>query len=132
MLKRKIMKTRMLSLIALMVFGFATVMAQTEKKEKMEVAGNCGMCKTRIESAAKSLEGVSSADWNKETKILEVSYDSTKINIHKVYMAIAKAGHDTKMHKASDEDYNQLPGCCKYERLTAKTDASKNSGGHKH
>ncbi len=126
------MKTRMLSLIALMVFGITTVVAQTGKKEELEVAGNCGSCKTRIENAAKSVEGVNSAEWNIETKILEVNYDSTKVNIHKVHMSIAKAGHDTKLHKASDDDYNQLPGCCKYERLTAKTDASPKSGGHKH
>jgi copper chaperone CopZ len=126
------MKTRMLSIVALMVFTITTVTAQSEKKEKMEVAGNCGLCKTRIENAAKSVEGVSSAEWNKETKILEVRYDSTKINIHMVHMAVAKAGHDTKMHKASDEVYNQLPGCCKYERLTADKDASHGSDGHKH
>ena len=125
------MKTRMLSLIALMVFGITTVVAQTEKKEKIEVAGNCGLCKTRIEGAAKSVAGVSSAEWNIETKILNVNYDSTKVNIHQVHMAIAKAGHDTKMHKASDDDYNQLPACCKYERLTAKIDTSHSSGGHK-
>jgi hypothetical protein len=32
-------------------------------------------------------------------------------------MAIANSGHDTKMHKASDEVYDKLPGCCKYERM---------------
>jgi copper chaperone CopZ len=126
------MKTRILSIVAVMVFTITTITAQSEKKEKMEVAGNCGMCKTRIENAAKSVDGVSSAEWNKETKILEVSYDSTKINIHKVHMAIAKAGHDTKMHKASDETYNQLPGCCRYERLTAEKNASHGSDGYQH
>ncbi len=126
------MKTRMLSLVTLMVLAVTTVVAQTGKKEKFEVAGNCGMCKTRIENAAKSVEGVNSTEWNKETKILEVNYDSTKVNIHKVHMSIAKAGHDTKLHKASEDDYNQLPQCCKYERLNMEADASPKSGGHKH
>ena len=31
-------------------------------------------------------------------------------------MAIAKAGHDTDMHKASKEVYDKLPACCKYDR----------------
>ena len=126
------MKTKMLSLVALMLFTVTTLMAQTEKKEKLLVAGNCGLCKKRIETAAKSVEGVSTAEWDEETKMLEVSYDSTKANIHQIHMAVAKAGHDTKMHKASDEAYDKLPACCKYERLTADEGSSHHSGEHKH
>ena len=111
------MKTKMLSLLALVFITVTTVTAQTEKKETFKVAGNCGMCETRIENAAKSVDGVNSADWDKETKMIEVKYTSDKANIYKVHMAIAKAGHDTKMHKASDEVYDKLPGCCKYERM---------------
>lgn len=111
------MKTKILSFITLMVLSITTVLAQVEKKESFEVAGNCGMCKTRIEKAANSVDGVSSAVWNRDTKMLVVNYDTGKVDIHKVHMAIAKVGHDTKMHKASDEVYDKLPGCCKYERL---------------
>lgn len=126
------MKTKMLSLIALMLFSMTTLTAQTEKKEKYLVAGNCGLCKNRIETAAKSVEGVSAAEWNEETKMLEVSYDSSKANIHQIHMAVAKAGHDTKMHKASDEAYDKLPACCKYERLTADKESAQHAGEHKH
>ena len=35
-------------------------------------------------------------------------------------MAIAKVEHDTDMHKATDEVYDNLPGCCKYERPKTK------------
>jgi copper chaperone CopZ len=111
------MKTKMLSLIALVFMALTSVTAQTEKKETFKVAGNCGMCETRIEKAAKSVAGVHSADWDKETKMIDVKFDSDELDIHKVHMAIAKAGHDTKMHKASDEVYDKLPGCCKYERI---------------
>jgi len=111
------MKTKMLSLIALVFITMTTVRAQTEKKETFKVAGNCGMCETRIENAAKSVDGVLSADWDKETKMIDVKFDSDKANIHKVHMAIAKVGHDTKMHKASNEVYDKLPGCCKYDRM---------------
>jgi copper chaperone CopZ len=126
------MKTRMIGMIAFVVFTMATATDQCDKKTTLEVAGNCGMCKTRIENAAKSVEGINAAEWNKETKILEVNYDPNKVNIHKVHMAVAKAGHDTKMHKASDEVYNKLPGCCKYERMTAEKETSQGSDGHKH
>lgn len=111
------MKTKMLSLLALVFIAMNTLTAQTEKKETFEVAGNCGMCKTRIEKAAKTVDGVLSADWDKESKMIDVKLTSEKVEIHRVHMAIAKAGHDTKMHKASDEVYDKLPGCCKYERM---------------
>ncbi len=48
------MKTKILSLLALVFFTVITVRAQTEKKETFKVAGNCGMCETRIEKAATS------------------------------------------------------------------------------
>ena len=112
------MKTRILGFTVLLALSISTLMAQTEKKEEFEVAGNCGMCKTRIEKAAKSVDGVSAAEWDKESKMIKVSFDSGKTDVHKVHMAIAKVGHDTRMHKASDEVYDKLPGCCKYERLS--------------
>ena len=111
----------MLSLLALVFITVTTVTAQTEKKETFKVAGNCGMCETRIEKAATSVDGVLSADWDKETKMIDVKFDSDKVDTHKVHMAIAKVGHDTKMHKASDEVYDNLPGCCKYDRPSVKS-----------
>ena len=122
------MKTKILSLVVMFVFGTFMVFAGN-KTENFEVKGNCGMCEKRIEKAALSVEGVSKADWDKETKKLEVVFDDTKTNVHKVHMAVAKVGHDTKMHKASDEVYNKLPGCCKYERTAEKHDSH---AGHKH
>ena len=86
------------------------------KTEKFEVKGNCGTCKERIEKAAKSIDSVTTADWNEETEILEVTFDNSKTDINKIQIAVAKVGHDTEMHKASDEVYNDLPGCCKYDR----------------
>ena len=105
----------MMSLVCLFLLGTATVFASV-KTEKFEVNGNCGMCKTRIEKAAKSVDGVSKANWNDETKMIEVVYDDSKTNADKVETAIAKVGHDTPNHKATDEAYKSLPGCCKYDR----------------
>lgn len=118
------MKTKILSLIALFMVGALSVFAGN-KTEKFKVYGNCGSCESRIESAAKSVDGVSKADWNKETKMMEVTFDDSKTDVHKVHMAIAKAGHDTQMHKATDEAYNKLPGCCKYDRSSEKMEPMK-------
>ena len=97
-----------------------------EKTEKFKVYGNCGMCEKRIEKAASSVEGVQDADWNKETKMVEVTFDDAKTDVHKVHLAIASVGHDTEMHKANDEVYNNLPACCKYDRS-----AEVNTEAHK-
>ncbi len=115
------MKTKVLSLVALFLMGAVSVFAG-DKTEKIEVKGNCGMCESRIEKAVKAVDGVSKADWNKETKKLEVTYDDTKTSLDKVEVAIAKVGHDTPHHKAKDEVYNELPSCCKYDRSAEKSD----------
>jgi len=111
------MKTKILSFVMVLGLSTLSLLAQSVNTEKFEVAGNCGMCETRIEKAAKSVEGVSSADWDKETKMIEVSFDAEKTDLHKIHQAIADVGHDTRMHKASDEVYENLPACCKYERM---------------
>jgi len=112
------MKTRILSIVLVLGLSTLSLLGQAVKTEKFEVGGKCGMCKTRIEKAASSVDGVSSAAWDKETKMLEVSFNPEKSDVHKVHLAVAKVGHDTKMHKAADEVYDELPGCCKYDRMS--------------
>jgi periplasmic mercuric ion binding protein len=111
------MKTRTLSLGVLLLIGQCTISAQSVKKEKFEVAGNCGICKVQIEGSAKSVDGVKSGKWDEETKIFTLVYDSNQVNIQKVHKAIARAGYDTKMVQASRKTYKELPECCKYERM---------------
>ena len=113
------MKTKVLSLVALFMFGAFAVFAGN-KTEKFKVKGTCGTCETRIEKAAKAVDGVATANWDKETKMMDLAFDDSKTDVHKVEMVIANAGHDTEMHRATDKAYNKLPGCCQYER--AKTD----------
>lgn len=110
------MKTiRSISLVLFtFVFGFAS-QAQELKEESFNVSGNCGMCKTTIEKAAKTA-GVEFADWNKETKILTIRYKAQSTNAAKVQEEIAKAGYDNAGGKASKESYDKLPACCKYDR----------------
>lgn len=83
------------------------------KTETIKVSGNCGMCKSRIEKAAK-IDGVSKADWNDETKLLTLVYDPSKVKADDVQKKIAAVGHDTEKFKADEKVYSKLPGCCKY------------------
>lgn len=103
-------------IIVVMLFGITGLLAQSVKTEKFAVKGNCGMCESRIEKAAKAIDGVSSADWNQETKEISVSFDSEKTDVVKIQKAIAKVGHDTDKYKAEDKVYDALPGCCQYDR----------------
>ncbi|HEX2394678.1 MAG TPA: ATPase [Bacteroidales bacterium] len=86
------------------------------KSDTIRVAGKCGMCKSRIEEAAK-IKGVSKADWNSSTNLLVLVYDPGVTSTESVQKLIASAGHDTEKFKAEDKVYNSLPGCCKYNRL---------------
>ncbi|HAN00218.1 MAG TPA: ATPase [Marinilabiliales bacterium] len=83
------------------------------KTDTIKVSGNCGMCKTRIEKAAK-IEGVSKAEWNDETKMLTLVYDPAKVKTDDVLKKIAEVGHDTEKFKAEQKVYDKLPGCCQY------------------
>lgn len=84
------------------------------KTETIKVSGNCGLCKARIEKAAK-IDGVSKADWNQESKILTLVYNPAKVNSDEVQKKIADAGHDTEKYKAEQKVYDKLPGCCQYK-----------------
>ena len=84
------------------------------KKETFKVFGNCSMCEDRIESAVKELDGIKKADWNKDTKLIEIIYDPINANLTSIHKKIAAVGHDTELVKAPQEVYNELPGCCEY------------------
>ncbi|MGV8137679.1 MAG: heavy-metal-associated domain-containing protein [Mangrovibacterium sp.] len=121
---------KMIVLVALIMMSAGSLYAK-EKTEKFEVKGNCEMCERRIEGAAISVKGVTKVNWDKETKMAEISFNDSQTNIHQIQMAIAKAGHDTPMHKASDEAYNKLPDCCHYDR-TGKTEQNRLHGSGTH
>jgi periplasmic mercuric ion binding protein len=80
-----------------------------------KVWGNCNMCKETIEGSLK-VDGVSKADWNPETKRIEVSFDSTKINLDIMQKRIADVGYDNEKYSGNDQTYASLPDCCQYER----------------
>lgn len=110
------MKT--LSLFAAILFSIFAInisTAQTAKTETIKVWGNCGMCKTTIEKAAKKA-GAKTADWNAESNELKVTYAENKTSSAKIQEAIAKSGYDTQDFTGLTSAYDNLPGCCKYDR----------------
>ena len=95
-----------------------TTFAQKPKWEKVnfQVSGNCDMCKTKIEKAATGVEGVKTAKWNAVSRKMKIKFNPAITNNDKIQQAIAIIGYDTEKHKATDEVYNNLHHCCKYER----------------
>jgi copper chaperone CopZ len=90
---------------------------QAVKKETVKVWGNCEMCQSRIEKAAKAA-GATFAKWNVDNKILTVSYSPSKATINTIEKSVAAAGYDTEHLKGSDDGYSKLPECCQYYRKT--------------
>ena len=80
-----------------------------------KVWGNCEMCKETIEGSLK-VDGVSKADWSTETKMINVSYDTTKMSLDQIQKNIALVGYDNEKYKGDDKAYSGLPECCQYER----------------
>ena len=78
------------------------------------VKGSCDMCRQRIETAAKSVDGVQSAHWDKEAQMIHLQYNPDKTTPDAISKAIAKVGHDTDKYKADKAVYDKLPGCCHY------------------
>jgi copper chaperone CopZ len=115
------MKSIRILFVCLFSVVCTSIFAQ-EKTDSFTVYGNCGMCKSRIEKAVKA-EGATAAAWNKDTKMLTVTYDPAKTNMEAIQKKVASVGHDTDLFTASAKVYDKLPGCCKYDR---KEDGKKN------
>ena len=108
------------------------------KTETIKVYGNCGMCETSIEKAG-SKKKLYKTDWNVDTKMATIIYDSKETTADAVLKSIALSGYDNASFLAPDEAYNKLHGCCKYDREcktavasnnTTTGNAMQNHGGH--
>ena len=110
------MKRKGLSFLLVFMLGVFTVFA-TEKTETVKVkGGNCEECKTHIETTAVGVEGVSGAEWDAETQKLTITFDDETTTLDAIEKKIAESGNDTQNYKTSEEAYNALPECCKYDR----------------
>ena len=88
--------------------------ANAQTSTKLKVSGNCGMCKSSIEKAAKTA-GATTANWDMDAKLLTLIFDG-KTNLDKIESAIAAVGYDTEHKTASKTSYDALHECCKYDR----------------
>lgn len=89
--------------------------------ETVTVYGNCGMCKKNIEKAG-TIQKEATVIWDEATKVARITYDSKKTNQAAILKRIALAGYDNEQFLAPDNVYENLHGCCQYDR-EAKTPA---------
>ncbi|NJX15671.1 heavy-metal-associated domain-containing protein [Tamlana crocina] len=125
------MKKVILSVAIIAAIGLTSCKKETKKVEEATttevskeitmtnlsfgVRGNCGMCKSTIEKAANSVEGVIAASWNKDKKKIDVSFNGDKTGAVAIHKAIAASGYDTEKVAANNMAYNNLPECCQYD-----------------
>lgn len=145
------MKKVMLSIAVLAVIGMTSCKNQNEEKQETSemteevkeialaettfgVRGNCGMCKKTIETAANSVEGVASANWDIDLKKIDVKFDDTKTNEMAIHNAIGASGYDTDQVSGSEEAYKELPQCCQYDHTMemSLTEPADGEGGNHH
>ncbi|UOB18704.1 heavy-metal-associated domain-containing protein [Abyssalbus ytuae] len=102
--------------VILTTFSLSAQEKLEEDINSIVVKGNCEMCKQRIEKAALSVTGVSSAIWELESHILYYEFDENMTSEAEIKKAISKAGHVAQDLVADEEAYKNLPRCCKYTK----------------
>jgi hypothetical protein len=83
--------------------------------EQVKIYGNCGTCKTAIEKAG-NLKNTAKVNWNKDTKMATLTYNSKKTTRDEILKRIALAGYDSEQFLAPDDVYGKLQTCCQYNR----------------
>jgi hypothetical protein len=122
----KLLSKIFLAIIVLLSCTSCNAQTKNEKTETVKIYGNCGMCESTIEKAG-NMKNQANVDWDKETKMATISYDSLKTSKEEVLKRIALSGYDSDIFLAPNDTYSSLPGCCQYERAeitTSKMDES--------
>ena len=124
-----------MAISVLLSFTACNAQIKNAKTESVIIYGNCGMCKSTIEKAG-NVKKVVDVDWNKDTKMATLTYDTSKTNQDEILKRIALVGYDSDQFLAPDDVYAKLPKCCQYDRVRksklAKTEVVEDHSMHNH
>ncbi len=81
----------------------------------------CEVCKTRIETYVKRIDGIMLVNVNYRKGETTVKYLTDRTNIEEIKTAIANMGYDADDIPANEDSYKRLPITCK---------KSEDGGGH--
>lgn len=112
----KLLSKTLVAITVLLSFTVCNAQIKNSVTETVKVSGNCGMCKTTIEKVG-SLKNMAKVDWDANTQMATLTYDSKKTNQDAILKRIALSGYDSEKFLAPDDVYNNLHGCCQYERV---------------
>ncbi|RAJ15980.1 DUF3347 domain-containing protein [Arenibacter echinorum] len=105
----------LITISVLLSFAAANAQAKNLKSESVKIFGNCAMCEKTIEKAG-NLNNAAKVDWDKDTKMAIISFDTLATSKEEILKRIALAGYDSELFFAPDDTYANLPECCQYER----------------
>jgi copper chaperone CopZ len=118
----KSLKITVMAIALLLSATFASAQIKNSKSANVKILGNCGMCESNIEKAG-NLNKIAKVDWDKDTQMAAITFDSKQTTQDEILKRIALAGYDSEFFLAPDDAYNNLHGCCQYVRET-KVEAS--------
>lgn len=113
----------LVAITLLLSVTFANAQSKNNVTETVKINGNCGMCKKTIETAA-AKNKTAIVNWNTDTKTATVTYNPKKTSLNQILKSVADAGYDNEKFSAPDAVYEQLHGCCQYDR-EEKTESGK-------
>ena len=108
-------KSIITSIIAVFLITFVSAQDPEPKvKEiKIQTSAVCGMCEDRLESNLVFEKGVKSVELDDKTKVLTITYKTSKTDPDKLREAVSKLGYDADDVEADPKAYAKLPACCK-------------------
>ena len=112
----KLISKILVAITILLSFTSCNAQIKNAKTETVKIYGNCDMCEKTIEKAG-NLKKMAKVDWNVDTKMATLTYDSKKTNQDAILKRIALSGYDSDKFLAPDNAYSKLPGCCQYDRI---------------
>lgn len=128
---KKLFKNSIIAATLLLTFTACEAQIKNKKTDTIKIYGNCGMCEKTIEKAG-NLTKIAKVDWDTDTKMATLTYDSQKTNPDEILKRIALAGYDSDKFLAPSDVYSKLPECCQYDRVAkvAVTEEIKSETGH--
>ena len=97
--------------IVLGLLLMSTAALAKNKTVTFKVDGQCDDCKERIETTLDN-PGISYAQWDVDTKMLTVRYNSKKYSEDDIHKLVSDIGYDTSKMKANKKAQTALPKCC--------------------
>lgn len=103
---------KMKNLILIAMLFFSSVAFSQTKIVEIKSPLQCEMCSDNIYEGLSSLKGVKAIKVYLESQLIEVKYNSKKVDVKSIEESIAKIGYDANDTPAIKESYSNLPYCC--------------------